>query len=78
MNPKDIPDVLCLHHMILIIRLKGLRLAVHVARIGEKRIVFSYLVGNLKLRRGNSIKLDLIGILFEGANWICLVQDRDM
>jgi len=48
-NPKDIPEVLCLHNMILIIRLKELRLAVHVSRMGEKRIVFSYLVGNPKI-----------------------------
>ena len=48
-NPKDIPEVLCLHNMILIIRLKELRLAVHVSRMGEKRIVFSYLLGNPKI-----------------------------
>jgi len=40
--------------------------------------VFSYLVRNPKLRRKNNIKLDLTGIMFEGANWIDLVQDRDM
>jgi hypothetical protein len=40
--------------------------------------VLSYLVGNPKLRRENNIKFDLIGILFEGANWIDLVQGRDM
>lgn len=64
--------------MILIIRLKGLRLALHVARMGKKRSVFSYLVGNPNFRRENNIKLDLIGVLFEGAKWIDLVQDRDM
>lgn len=68
----------CLHSTILIIRLKGLRLAVHIARMGEKRNVFSYLVGNPKLRRENNIKLNLLGILLEGANWIDLIQDRDM
>jgi len=77
-NPISIPDVLCLHSMILIIRLKRLRLAVHVARMGEKRNVFSYLVGNPKLNRENNIKLDLKGILFEVANWIVLVQERKM
>jgi hypothetical protein len=46
--------------------------------MGEKRIVFSYLVENPKLRREDNIKLDLIGILFAGANWNCLVQDRDI
>lgn len=50
----------------------------HVSGMGEKRIMFSYLVGNPKLRRENNIKLDLIGILFAGANWNCLVQDRHM
>lgn len=50
----------------------------HIARVGEKKNVFSYLVGNPKLRRENNVKLDLIVILFEGANWIDLFQDRDM
>jgi hypothetical protein len=77
-HPKVIPDVLCLHSMTLIIRLKGLRLSVHIARVGEKKNVFSYLVGNPKLRRENNVKLDLIVILFEGANWIDFFQDRDM
>jgi len=63
-NPKSIPDVLCLHSIILIVRLKGLRLAVHVARMGEKRDMLTYLVGNPKLRQENNIKLYLIRILF--------------
>jgi hypothetical protein len=46
--------------------------------MGEKRNVFSYLVGNPKLNRENNIKLDLKGILFEVANWIVLVQERKM
>jgi hypothetical protein len=77
-NLTYITDVRRLHNIILIIRVKGLRLAVHVARMGEKRNVFSYLVGNSKLRRENNIKVDLIGILFESVNWIELVLDRDM
>jgi hypothetical protein len=62
-----------------------MRWAGHVARIGEKRNVYRLLVGKLegerplgRLRRGwiGNIKMDLLKIGLNVADWIGLAQDR--
>jgi hypothetical protein len=67
------------------IKSRRLRLAGHVARMGEGRGVYRVLVGRLEGKRPlgkprrrweDNIKLDLRKIGIDGANWIQLAQDR--
>jgi hypothetical protein len=63
-----------------------MRWAGHVARMGEKRNVYRLLVGKPKgkislgrqIRRFvDNIKIDVVEIDLDGADWIGLAQDRD-
>jgi hypothetical protein len=68
-----------------VIKLRRMRRAGHVARMGERRGVYRVLVGRPegmrplgrpRRRWENNIKMDLREIGIDGANWIQLVQDR--
>jgi hypothetical protein len=57
----------------------------HVARIGERRVVYRFLVGKpegkrplrrLRHRREDNIKMDLQEMGWGGMDWIELAQDR--
>jgi hypothetical protein len=70
---------------IRMIKLRRMRWAGHVVRMGEGRGVYRVLVGRPEgkgpLRRSrrrweDNIKMDLREIGIDGANWIRLVQDR--
>ena len=63
-----------------------MRWAGHVARMGERRMVYRVLVGKpegkrplvrLRSRREDNIKMDLQELGCEGMDWIDLAQDRD-
>jgi hypothetical protein len=63
-----------------------MRLAVHVARIGEKRNAYALLVGKPEGKRPlgrprcrwvDNIGMDLLEIGWGGVDWIGLAQDRD-
>jgi hypothetical protein len=67
------------------IKLRKIRWAGHVARMGEWRGVYRVLVGRPESKRAlrrprrrweDNIKMDLRAIGFDGANWIQLAQDR--
>jgi hypothetical protein len=72
--------------IIRIIKSRRMRLAVHVARMGEKRNVYRLRVGNPEGKRPlgrprrrwiDNIKMDLLEIGLNVVDWIGLVQDRD-
>jgi hypothetical protein len=71
--------------IIRIIMSRRMRLAGHVARMGEKRYVFRLLVGKpegkrplgrLRRRWIDNIKMDLLGIGVSVLDWICPAEDR--
>jgi hypothetical protein len=68
-----------------VIKLRRMRWAGHVARMGEGRGVYRFLVGRPKGKRPlgrprrrweDDIKMDLREIGIDGTNWIQLAQDR--
>jgi hypothetical protein len=68
------------------IKSRRLRLAGHVAPMGEKRNAYSFLVGKsegkrplgrLRCRSQDNIKMNLREIGWGGMDWTDLVQDRD-
>jgi hypothetical protein len=63
-----------------------MRLAGHVARVGEERKVYKVLMGKPEGKRPlgrprrrweDGIRMDLVKIGFGGVDWIRLAQDRD-
>jgi hypothetical protein len=71
-------------NIVMVIKLRSMRWAGHVARMGKGRGVYRVLVGRTegrllgrpRRRREDNIKMDLRKIGIDGANWIRLVQDR--
>jgi hypothetical protein len=72
-------------NIIRVIKLRRMRWAGHVARMGEGRGVYRVLVvrsegkrplGRPRLRWGDKINMVLREIGINGANWIRLAQDR--
>jgi hypothetical protein len=72
-------------NIVKVIKLRIMRWAGHVARIGEEKGVYRVLVGRPEGKRPlgrprhrweDNIKLDLREIGFDGVNWIQLAQDR--
>jgi hypothetical protein len=72
-------------NIVRVIKSRMMRGAGHVARMGEGRGVYRVSVGRpegkRRLERPRrrwevNIKLDLRGIVIDGANWIQLAQDR--
>jgi hypothetical protein len=71
-------------NIIRVIKSRRMRLAAHVARMGEGRGVYRVSVGRTEGKRPlgrsryrweDNIKMDLREIGIDGANWIRLVQD---
>ena len=63
-----------------------MRWAGHVARIGERRVLYRVLVGKPERRShlgdqgadgGDNIKIDLQEVGYEGVDWIELAQNKD-
>ena len=68
------------------IKSRRMRWAGHVACMGEKKGVYSVLVGKHEGKRplgrnrsrwDDNIKMDLQEVLYGNVNWIDLAQDRD-
>jgi hypothetical protein len=73
-------------NIIIMIRLRRMRLAGYVVRMGEKRNAYRILVGKPELRRPlgrprrrwvDNITIDLREIGWNGADWVNLAQDMD-
>ncbi|PNF21336.1 hypothetical protein B7P43_G02098 [Cryptotermes secundus] len=63
--------------IIRMIRLRRVRWAGHVARMGEKRILVGKSEGRPRRRWVDSIRMNLREIGWDGMDWIGLAQDRD-
>jgi hypothetical protein len=72
-------------NIIWVIKLRRMRWAGHVARMGAWRVVYRVLVGRPESKRPlgrprhrceDNIKMDLREIGIDGSNWIQLTQDR--
>jgi hypothetical protein len=63
--------------IIRIIKLRRMRWAGHVARMGSKRYAYRILVGRPRRRGVDNIKMDLREAGWDGRDWIDLAQDRD-
>jgi hypothetical protein len=72
--------------LISMVKSRRMRWAGHVARMGEKRNAYRILVGNpegkrllgrIKRRWVDNIKIDLREIGWDGGDWIDLARDRD-
>jgi hypothetical protein len=72
-------------NIVRVIKSRRMRLAGHVARMGDGRCVYGVLVrrpegkrllGRPRRRWENNIKINLREIGIDGANWIWLAQDR--
>jgi hypothetical protein len=72
-------------NIVRVIKSRRMRWAGHVARMGEGRGVYRILIGRPegkrplrrpRLRWEYNIKMDLMEIRIDGANWIQMAQDR--
>jgi hypothetical protein len=85
LHNEELHDMYYSPSIIRIIKTKRMRLAGHVARMGEKRNVYS-LVGKPEGRRPlgrprrrwlDNIRMDLVEVGWDEVDWIGLAQDRD-
>jgi hypothetical protein len=85
LHNDELHDLYSSPNIVRVVKLRRLRLAGYMARIGEGRGVYRVLIGNSegkrllgrpKCRWEDNIKLDLREIGIDGANWIRLAQDR--
>jgi hypothetical protein len=85
LHNDELHDLYSSPNIIRVIKSRRMRLAGHVARMGEGRGVYRMLVwrpegkrplGRPRRRWDDKIKMDLREIEIDGANWIRLAQDR--
>jgi hypothetical protein len=86
LHNEELRDLYSSPSIIRIIKSRRMRWAGHVARKGEKRNVYRFLVGKPEGKRPlgrpsrrwvDNIKMDLLEIGWGGVDWIALAQDRD-
>jgi hypothetical protein len=87
LHNEELRDLYSSPSKIRIIKPTRMRLAGHVARMGEKRNAYRLLVGKPegkrplgrpRRRRVDNIKRDLGGVGWGDVDWIGLAQDRNM
>ena len=86
LHNEELNDVYCSPNIVRVIKSRRMRWAVHVARMGERRGVYrvlvgkpegKWLLGKLRLRWEDNIKMNLRKVVYGGMDWIELAQDRD-
>jgi hypothetical protein len=86
LHNKELYALYSSSNIIRVIKLRRMRWAGHVARMGERRGAYRALVGKpegrrplgrARRRREDNIKMDLREVGSEGTDWIDLAQDRD-
>jgi hypothetical protein len=86
LHNEELHNLYCSPNIIRIIKSRRMRLAGHVARMGEKRNAYRILVGKHEGKRPlgrpghrweDNIKMDLREIGWSGMDWIDLAEDRD-
>jgi hypothetical protein len=86
LHNEELNDLYSSPNIVRVIKLRRMRWAGHVARMGEGRGAYRVLVGRPEGRRplgrprrrwGNNIKMDLQEVGWGGMDWIDNVQDRD-
>jgi hypothetical protein len=86
MHNEELHDVYSSPNIIRIIKIRRMRWAGHVARMGEKRNIYRILVGKPEGKRPlgrrrhrwvENIKIDLREIVWDGMDWIDLAHDRE-
>jgi len=86
LHNEELNDLYCSHNIVRVIKLRIIRWAGHVARMGEKRGVYRVLVGIPERkrplgrpRRGweDNINMNNQDVECGVMYWIVLVQDRD-
>jgi hypothetical protein len=85
LHNEELHDLYSSPSIIRIVKSRRMRWAGHVARMGEKRIVYRLLVGKPDVKRPlgrpkrrwiDNIKIDLLEIGLSVVDWIDLAQDR--
>ena len=83
---KNCVSSTCSHNIVSVIKSRIMRWAGHVARTGERRVVYRVLVGKpewkrpfggLRRRWEDNIKMDLQEVGCGGVEWIALAENRD-
>jgi hypothetical protein len=86
LHNEELHDLYSSPSIIRIIKARRVRLAEHVARMGEKRNAYRLLVGKTEGKRPlwrprrrwvDNIRMDLVEVEWGGVDWIGLTQDRD-
>jgi hypothetical protein len=85
LHNEELSDLYSSPRIFRIVKSRRMRLAGHVARMGEKRNVYTLLVGKPEGKRQlgrprcrwvDNIKMDLIEIGWGGVDYIGVAQDR--
>ena len=86
LHNEELNDLYCSPNTVRVIKSRRMRWAGHVARMGERRHVYSALVGKPEGKRQlgrprrrwkDNIKMDLQEVGCRDMDWIELAQDRD-
>ena len=86
LHNEEVNDLYSSPNIVLVIKSRRMRLAGHVARMGEERGVYRVLVGKPEGKRPlgrprrrwvDNIRMDLQEVGYGYVDWIGLAQDRD-